>query len=132
MYELSVERTFDAAHAIEIRGERETPHRHAWHVCVVVEGETLDDDGLVCDFHELESRLDEIVGPFDGGDLNTTPPFDRVNPTAEHVARHIADALGTTLPGGVRLRRATVTEAPGCRAAYVPKKSPVALSHDRA
>ena len=99
-------------------------------------GATLDDDGLVCDFHELEARLDDIIRPFEGGDLNATPPFDRVNPTAEHVARHIADALLGTLPDGVRLQRATVTEAPGCRATYTPtgapRKDPAALSRDRA
>ena len=118
MYELSVERTFRAAHAIEIRGERERAHEHEWHVRIVVAATDLDEDGVVCDFHELEASLEQVVRPFEGADLNGTPPFDRVNPTAEQVARHIADALLETLPGGIRLQRTTVTEAPGCCATY--------------
>jgi 6-pyruvoyltetrahydropterin/6-carboxytetrahydropterin synthase len=51
-------------------------------------------------------------------DLNHVPPFDRVNPTAEMVARHLADVIARGLPPGVRLARVSVTEAPGCRATY--------------
>jgi hypothetical protein len=32
----------------------------------------------------------------------------------------VADALARALPRNVRIRRVSVTEAPGCRAIYVP------------
>ena len=118
MYELSVRRRFTATHSITIAGVPETPHEHDWGVELVVAGRSLDADGLLCDFHDLERGLDEIVAAFRDRDLNATPPFDRINPTAEHVAKHIADAL--ELPDGVTLSRVTVTEAPGCDASYVP------------
>lgn len=123
MYEITVETEFAAAHAIVMGGRREPVHGHNWRVCVAVAGDSLDEDGLLCDFHAIESSLQEIVRPFQNRDLNSTAPFDRVNPTAELVARHIADALGAALPArdaarGVRVASVRVTEAPGCAAIY--------------
>ncbi len=117
MFELAVERDFRAAHAITMGGEREATHDHDWHVCVVVKGPRLDDDGLVCDFHLIARGLDAVIAALRDRDLNETPPFDRVNPTAENVAQHIAGALG--LPADITLSRVSVTEAPGCTATYV-------------
>ena len=121
MYELSVERNFDAAHAITMMGEREASHRHDWHVKVTVAGPQLDTDGLLCDFHRLESALADVLAPFDGGDLNAIAPFDQLNPTAEHVARYIAQRMSESLPRGVAVKCVSVTEAPGCCATYLEK-----------
>jgi 6-pyruvoyltetrahydropterin/6-carboxytetrahydropterin synthase len=118
MYELRVEREFCAAHAITMGGEREPVHGHNWRVTVVVAGEALDAEGLLCDFHDLERRVDQVIDPLRDTDLNCTPPFDEVNPTAEQIARHIADALAGSLPDTVRVDRVSVTEAPGCEATY--------------
>lgn len=121
MYQLTVEREFCAAHAIRIKGHLEPRHGHNWRLVVVVSGDQLDDDGLLCDFHRIERALDRVLEPFDNADLNETPPFDRVNPTAENVVRHLADAVAAELPSGVRLGRVTVSEAPGCAAAWVAR-----------
>jgi 6-pyruvoyltetrahydropterin/6-carboxytetrahydropterin synthase len=123
VYQLEVERTFCAAHALVIGGEREPVHGHNWTVTVTVRGERLDDDGLLCDFHLVEVRLDRTLSALHNRNLNDVPPFDRLNPTAELVARHIADSLADALPEGVRLASCSVTEAPGCRATYVPDGS---------
>lgn len=119
MYELSIQREFCAAHALAIAGAREPVHGHNWRLTVVVAGERLDADGLLCDFHDLETRVDRIIAPFHDADLNATAPFDRVNPTAENVAAHVARALADGLPAGVRVRRVSVTEAPGCVATFI-------------
>jgi len=97
MYALTIERTFAAAHAIVIGGERERLHGHNWRVLATVEGESLDGEGLLVDFHALEGALGEIVGRFHNGSLNEVPPFTVLNPTAELVAKHIADELGAWL-----------------------------------
>ena len=120
MYELTVERVFCAAHAIVINGRREPVHGHNWRVRLTVAGETLDANGLLCDFHEMERGMDAVIRRFDNANLNEIPPFDRVNPTAEAVARHIAEEVIKKLPKSVRLQRLTVTEAPGCEAAWIP------------
>ncbi|MCE9619383.1 MAG: 6-carboxytetrahydropterin synthase [Planctomycetes bacterium] len=120
MFELRVRRIFPAAHAIVMAGVREPMHGHNWEVTVAVCGGRLDGDGLLCDFHALERSLDETIRPFMNRSLNETAPFDKINPTAEHVARHIAKKMMTGLPGGVRVKEVRVTEAPQCEACYQP------------
>ncbi len=120
MFELTIRTEFCAAHAILIKGQREPVHGHNWRVSVTVAGDTLDSDGLLCDFHDLERALAQIVAPFHNADLNATPPFDHLNPTAEHVARHIGESIAKTLPVGLRVQGASVTEAPGCEATWRP------------
>ena len=118
MYELSVQRQFRAAHGITIAGEREPSHEHDWQVTVVVAGEELDEDGLLCDFLLIQRELDRIIGDLNERDLNATPPFDELNPTAEHVARHIAEQAAEAMKSMVRVSHVTVTEEPGCAATY--------------
>ncbi len=116
---------FAAAHALVIAGAREPIHGHNWHVTATLAGATLDADGLLCDFHTVEHTLREIVGPWHNRNLNDLAPFDRVNPSAEHVARHIADTLevrlGVSLAALARIASVSVTEAPGCLATYRPE-----------
>lgn len=121
MFELSVQRVFPAAHAIVMRGEREPLHGHDWSLEVTVTADALDEDGLLCDFHAVQDAVDAVIRPFHSRNLNETPPFDRTNPTAELVARHIAEAVATRLPAGVRVARVRLTEAPGCAALYHPR-----------
>lgn len=122
MYELTVEGEFCAAHALEISGVREPVHGHNWHVTVCVAGATLDQDGLLCDFHTVEEVLSEVIGPFQNANLNTTAPFDRENPSAENVARHIGVQLASRLDGTLRpharVSWVRVTEATRCAATY--------------
>ncbi len=120
MYELTIESEFCAAHAITIKGQREPLHGHNWRVSVTIAGDTLDDDQLLCDFHDLEKKLAETLAPYHNANLNECSPFDAINPTAERVARHIAESLAEQLPKGLHLTRASVTEAPNCKATYLP------------
>ena len=146
VYALELSTVFSAAHAIVIDGRREALHGHDWHVTVSLEGPELDADGLLLDFHEAERHLREVVAPFHNANLNQTPPFHRVNPTAESVARHIAESLRSRLESGrpkrpktvgkrargarpsVRVSSVRVTEAVGCAAVYRP---PASLSRAR-
>lgn len=118
MYELSVEREFCAAHAILIGEKQEPLHGHNWRVRLVVAGAKLNADGLLCDFHLLERQLDRVIADLHNTNLNIVPPFDRINPTAEHVARHIAESIAASLPRAVRLKYVNVSEAPGCVATF--------------
>lgn len=119
MFQLSVKRVFSAAHALMLGGAREELHGHDWRVTVVVAGDRLDDDGLLCDFHALEAAIDAVIAPFQNANLNEAEAFQRCNASAERVAQHIAQRLDSRLPAGVRLDRVSVTEAPGCEATFV-------------
>ena len=120
MFQLRIEAVFSAAHAIAIRGARETLHGHDWRITAIVQAPRLDADGLVCDFHLVERDLRDIAARFHNRNLNDVAPFTDLNPTAEHVAMHLATELARTLPSGVSLYSLTVTEAPGCAATYLP------------
>lgn len=136
VFSISVQTRFSAAHAILIRGVRESLHGHDWRVVAVISGPALDPDGLLADFHAVEGELGAIVEPFRNTNMNECPPFDRVNPTAEEVARHIGDRLSSRLE--TRLPRdpktdlsaqwfvdsVSVTEAPNCVATYRPSRTP--------
>lgn len=139
MFTLEVTAVFSAAHAIVMRGTREALHGHDWNVTACIEGDHLDADGLLVDFHAVQSALLEITGRFHHANLNRTPPFDRLNPTAEHIARFIADSLqkrlqttapqrpknkGGKAPKPVRVASVRITEAPGCAAVYRPPIAP--------
>ncbi|MCH2142651.1 MAG: 6-carboxytetrahydropterin synthase [Phycisphaerales bacterium] len=118
MYGLQIERVFSAAHAIIIGGVRETMHGHDWRVRLVVEGSCLDAEGLLCDFHVLEQHVDAVLAPMHNTTLNDTAPFDKINPTAECVAEHIAKAVSNKVSGNIERLAVSVTEAPGCEATY--------------
>jgi len=126
MYEIAIQAGFSAAHAVTIAGRPEAPHDHDWTVTVRLGGERLDDDGLLCDFHAAGHVLGEIVGSLHKRDLNRTPPFDRTNPSAERVARFIAERFDHQFieiglaPAGVHVMSVSVTEAPGCVATFRP------------
>lgn len=121
MFELTLTTTFSAAHALLIRGVREPVHGHDWRVEASFSGPELDEDGMLCDFHDLEARLEAVIAPFRTADLNAAEAFRDQNPSAEVVARHIGTSLLASLPDGVMLDRVSVTEAPGCRAAWRPQ-----------
>lgn len=122
MFEITVKSEFCAAHTISIAGTQEPVHGHNWRVTAAVQAETLDADGFVCDFHLVEAALNDIIAPFVNNDLNATPPFDSLNPTAEHIAQHIGDQLAERLddklPKSARVAWVSITEAPGCVATY--------------
>lgn len=128
MYELTVQGEFCAAHAIVIAGEREPVHGHNFRVVAAVRGERLDGEGLLVDFHAVEAALREVLGAWNNRDLNGTPPFDKVNPTAELIARTVYEQLAAKLDArgvlreelGARLVWVSVTEAPGCAVRYEP------------
>lgn len=121
MFELSIQAEFSAAHAIRIKGRPEPLHGHNWRITAVVAGERLDADGLLIDFHVVERALKILAAALDNRTLNDLPPFSAgLNPTAENVAKHLADSLSTHLPTTAPLLSLTVTEAPGCAATYRP------------
>ncbi|MCA9278135.1 MAG: 6-carboxytetrahydropterin synthase [Phycisphaeraceae bacterium] len=129
-YEITIETTFSAAHAIMLRGEREPVHGHDWHVTACFGGDELDSDGLLCDFHALEAVLKRITSAWHNRNLNDVEPFcSGLNPSAELVSRTISELLRAQMQPicshSVHLCWVRVTEAPGCAATHYldPKKT---------
>jgi 6-pyruvoyltetrahydropterin/6-carboxytetrahydropterin synthase len=98
MYEISVEKHFDAAHYLRgYKGKCEAMHGHRYRVVVRVKAERLDDIGLAYDFTDLKRHLNDILARFDHTCLNDVPPFDKINPSAENIAATIYDELKVKL-----------------------------------
>ena len=94
MYEISVERHFDAAHFLRgYQGKCEAMHGHRYRVVVRVEADRLDDIGLAYDFTDLKRHLNDILSCFDHTCLNDVQPFDKINPYAENIAATIYNEL---------------------------------------
>lgn len=79
-------------------------HGHNYVVEVSLEGEPDPVTGMVLDLKELKELLNrEIVAPYDHRFLNyEAPPFDRVVPTAENIAREIWRRVEPHLRGPTR------------------------------
>jgi len=119
MFELTVKTEFAAAHSLrEYEGACERLHGHNYKVDVVLAGEQLGPQGMLIDFKEIKAALGEIVGRLDHQFLNDVPPFDEINPSAENLAKHIADALAGRVP--VDVQSVTVWESDRCGATYRP------------
>ena len=94
MYEISVERHFDAAHALRgYKGKCEALHGHRFRVVARVRASGLDDIGIAYDFTELKHHLNDILSSYDHTCLNDVPPFDEINPSSENIASTIYEEL---------------------------------------
>ena len=90
MFRLCVSTHFDAAHHLRnYLGKCANQHGHRFSVQIYFVGEQLDSRGILVDFKDIKLLLKPIVDSLDHSDLNTLPPFDHINPTAENLAEYI-------------------------------------------
>jgi 6-pyruvoyltetrahydropterin/6-carboxytetrahydropterin synthase len=126
MFEITVEESFAAGHALRgYRGKCENVHGHNYKVEVTLEGEQLDETGLLVDFVELKRWLRNVIERLDHRMLNEIPPFDRVNPTAENMARYFYEEISRALQESadrdrVRVARVRIWETDTTTATYRP------------
>ena len=66
MFEVTVEQTFSAGHALRnYKGKCENVHGHNFKVQVVIEGERLDETGLLVDFIDVKQSMRSIIDRLD-------------------------------------------------------------------
>ncbi len=100
----------------EVYGEsaNEHGHGHNYQLEVTLSGEPDPVTGMVLDLKELKQILErEVIVPFDHRHLNhEVPPFDRIVPTTENVAREIWRRLAPHFDAatGVRLHNVRLWE----------------------
>ena len=105
MFEVTVEQTFAAGHALRnYHGKCEDVHGHNYRVRVTVEGDQLDSTGLLVDFLEVNSLITGAVGYLDHRFINDLAPFDIVNPSAENIAKYFYDKISVGLKNEVPVR----------------------------
>ncbi len=123
MYEISAVSHFDAAHFLRgYPGKCANIHGHRWKVAIRLTGSELNDLGILVDFMDVKQLLKEVTEIFDHKLINDVPPFDRLNPTAENIAKMIFDEMKARLQAGtqgqVNIARVTVWESENASAAY--------------
>lgn len=110
-WRLCIRDEFSAGHALrKYEGKCEKPHGHNFTVEICVEGRKLDrETEILLDFKVLKLALKAVLKDMDHCMLNDVPPFDRINPSSENMARHIwqkmRDQLEKCEDGQARLVR---------------------------
>jgi 6-pyruvoyltetrahydropterin/6-carboxytetrahydropterin synthase len=113
MFEVSVEQTFAAGHALRnYKGKCENVHGHNFRVQVKIEGERVDDSGLLVDFIDVKDLMRRVIERLDHQFLNDVAPFDVKNPSAENIAEYFHGQMTSGLAAAVpiKIREVTVWE----------------------
>jgi len=120
MYEVTVKKTFSAAHRIrDIGGKCEALHGHNFLVEVSVAAESLDEEGLLIDFRILKKWTEEVLEQLDHKFLNELDYFKKRNPSSEQIARYLYDRIDERArKEKARLSRVTVWESENSCATY--------------
>ena len=117
MYELMVETDFSAAHQLRgYKGSCERLHGHNWKVQVFLEGEELDETGMLIDFKEIKKKTDKLMEKLDHQYLNELPKFGKINPTTENIAKYIFGELSKKINN---IKKVTVWESEKSCASYI-------------
>src|SRR3989338_6525542 len=98
MYEVVIEKSFSSAHFLrQYKGKDEPLHGHNWKVQVEFRGNALvQPEEYLVDFVEANEELAKIIAKIDYKNINEVPPFDKLNTSAENIARWICEEFGNT------------------------------------
>ena len=120
MYELQITTQFAAAHQLRnFRGKCEKLHGHNWRIDVFVEGEKLNDIGLVIDFKDLKDATNKIMDELDHSFLNELPQFKDKNPSSENIAAYIFTKLSSELNDtNITVSKVTASESDTASSSY--------------
>jgi 6-pyruvoyltetrahydropterin/6-carboxytetrahydropterin synthase len=92
MFEVTVEAGFSSGHYLRnYRGKCENPHGHNYKVFITLQGNDLDEAGLLLDFKLLKQVMRPVVDYLDHQMINDLEPFTTLNPSAENLARYFYD-----------------------------------------
>ena len=98
MFEVRITDDFAAAHFLrDYNGKCENLHGHNYKVYVHVEGNGLDEGGMLLDFTLLKTALKEVLSKIDHTNLNDIAIFDQ-NPSAERIAVYIYNHIIEEIP----------------------------------
>jgi len=123
-FTIRVEARFESAHFLRsYRGEAEPLHGHSYKVEVelVSASRGLDGDAIAVDFVSSGQKLRTLAKKLDYGCINDVAPFDKLNPSAENIAKWFADELARAVADEKAfVRSVTVWEGPFNSATWRP------------
>ena len=116
MYKITKKLEVAGAHKLELPYESKCSnlHGHNWIITVELQSDKLTEYGMVMDFTHIKKLIHE---PLDHSYINDVIPG--INPTAENIAKWIADTLTGEFDGiYVVCTRVEVEESPNNTAIY--------------
>ena len=119
MYKITKKLEVAGAHKLELPYESKCSnlHGHNWIITVELQSDKLTEYGMVMDFTHIKKLIHE---PLDHSYINNVIPG--INPTAENIAKWIADRLTGEFDGiYVVCTRVEVEESPNNTAIYEVK-----------
>lgn len=122
MFQVSVEETFSAGHALRgYKGKCENVHGHNYRVQITLEGPELDNIGLLVDFTHVKRVMRELIKRLDHQFINDLEPFTTVNPSAENMAKYFFEEVSKELkemPPGAKVKDVVIWETDTANARY--------------
>lgn len=124
-YLLSAEARFSAAHTLPGVAACDRMHGHNWRVRITIrlDAGALDRRRMGLDFRDLQAVTGQCVEDFEHRYLNDLEPFREEPPTAEMLARVVAERATTRLERlapAARVEEVEVWEVPEYRVVYHP------------
>jgi len=112
---------FAAAHQLRnFKGKCEKLHGHNWRIEVIVEGEKLNDAGLLIDFKEVKDDTNRILEELDHSFLNELSQFKDQNPSSENIAAYIFEKLSSKLNDNqIKVTKVTAWESDSASTSYL-------------
>lgn len=119
-FEVYVKEHFSAAHSLMgYTGDCARIHGHNWMVEVFVRCKKLNEIGIGIDFRDINESLKDVLQGLDHCYLNELPPFQKVNPSSENIAKYLYQELAKKLNSGdVKVSKVKVSETPNAGALY--------------
>src|SRR5512140_117465 len=114
MFEVGVVAHFEAAHRLQGDfGPATRLHGHTYRIEVTARGESLQEDGTLCDLGTLQQVVQDSAAKFHYRDLDELEDFRERNTTAEVVAEALFRRIAPRLAGQrVRTVSVRVWESP--------------------
>jgi 6-pyruvoyltetrahydropterin/6-carboxytetrahydropterin synthase len=124
MYEVTIKRSFSAAHVLEeVGGGCEELHGHNFIVEVSISTKILNAQGLAVDFRVLKRWTEEVIAELDHKYLNNLDYFKASSPSSENIARFIYDKIRDKAQGEpFAVSLVTVWESESAKVSYKADK----------
>jgi len=120
MFIIKVITDFSSAHSLKnYPGDCSRFHGHNWDVEISIYSKILNKIGMAIDFREIKKKAKSITKRLDHRYLNDIKPFDKINPTAENIAKYIFEEVAALIDNNnVKIQQVTIWENKTSSATY--------------
>jgi 6-pyruvoyltetrahydropterin/6-carboxytetrahydropterin synthase len=96
MYTLALKRDFVAKHFLIGKdfGRESEKHPHNYTLAIILEGNTLDENGYLVDLVKVDANLEVLLSHYRNKTLNELPEFEGLNPSIENLCRLVCERVG--------------------------------------